>query len=376
MTTALHLVPDPDDEHPTPSDTAGEQQPTQAAPAAVEQPGEEPTGDEAELEDEEPAPMRALAMPDLRPYVSLAWIPAVINAGLAATRRWRERAPERKAARRARKKDRRAADEPTGGRRLSAMAADYLAGTRILLGHLAAWLRGEYGRKDMKTPTRLGVVGLAGYCAVRTVITWPVWGPVGITVVWCCAALGALHKQRAEQGEKRPTGKAAKGEAKTPEQAPAEDAEQAPAEAAEEPPAPPSPEVVARTLHRLVGEGRGVLLTTLRQHLGLADTRAVREVLDWAGIRVRPGVRTAAGNGPGVHRQDFPPCPSSPDPAQGGDVVAGQSANANANNAESGPQKGVGVDGSGPARKYPFDVVRDPARGPSGWAIIPREQDT
>ncbi|MFE7214564.1 hypothetical protein ACFU93_32410 [Streptomyces sp. NPDC057611] len=371
MTTALHLVPEPDDEHTPPSDTAGEQQPTEAAPATVE----------AELEDEEPAPLQALAMPDLRPYVSLEWIPAVINAGLEATRRWRKQAPERKAARRARKKERRAAGEPTGRRRLWAMAADYLAGTRFLLGHLAAWLGGEYGPKDMKTPARLAALGFAGYCAVRTVTTWPVWGPVGITVVWCCAALGALHRQRAEQGDKQPTGKAAKALAKTAEQTPAEgpvedtgdspdeDPEEAPAEAAAEPAAPPSREAIAGALHHLVGEGRGVLLTTLRQHLSLPHTRALREVLDAAGIRVRPGVRTPAGNGPGIHTNDFPPPPPSPDPAHGDRCLPRSGANNNNANAERSPQKGLRADGSYWPEGKPYHLEPD-ASNPHRTLIV------
>ncbi|MFJ3249126.1 hypothetical protein [Streptomyces sp. NPDC086782] len=360
MTAALHLVPDPDDEPTPPPDTAGEQHPTQTAPAADEQPGEEPADDE--LEDEEPAPMRVLAMPDLRPYTSLEWIPAVINAGLEAARRWRKQAPKRKAARRARKKERHAAGEPTSRHRLWAMAADYLAGTRILLGHLAAWLRGDYGPKDMKVPARLAVVAFAGYCAVRTVTTWSLWGPVGITVVWCCAALGALHRQRAEQDKKQPTGKAAKAPAKAPaktaEQAPAdtfaedaddspdEDPEEAPAEPAAEPPAPPSREAIAGALHRLYKGGSGVLLTTLREHHSLPHTRAVREVLAGAGIRVREGVRTPAGNGPGIHTNDFPPAPPSPDPTQGDGVAAGQSTNNNNANAESVPREGLRADDS------------------------------
>ncbi|MFF4900497.1 hypothetical protein [Streptomyces sp. NPDC001068] len=366
MTTALHLVPDPEDPTPPPA-VAGEQCPTAAALSAVEapaelpgdvEPGEEDTDGQADLDDEVPATRRALSIPDLRPYADVSWIPDVINAGATGARRWRQRAPERKAARRAERKKQEAAGELVGRRRAWRMAADYLAGTRILVGHLVAWLSGEYGPKDMKVPARLGAVGIAGYCVVRTFLAWPVWGPVGIATVWCCAALGVLHKQRAEQAPKHPTATAPKGVARKPgppparaaEQAPAEDAGDFRAEAAEEapaePPAPPSREVISGALHGLVGEGRGVLLTTLRQHLGLADTRAVREVLDEASIRVRSGVRTVAGNGPGVHLQDFPPPPPSPDPSHGDGVVAGEGANANANNAESGPQKRLGVDDS------------------------------
>lgn len=373
MTAALHLVPDDPDDKTPPPETAGEQHPTEAAPAAVEEPGEEP------------AHRRALAMPDLRPYASLAWIPAVINAGREGARRWRQRAPERKDARRAAKANAEAAGEPIGRARLVAMAADYLAGTRLLVGYLAAWLSGEYGPKDMKVPARLAAAGFAGYCLYRTVTTWPVWGPVGLTVIYCAAALGALHRQHAEQGKKQPAGKAGKGVAnvpgppparaaeQAPDEGPVEAAEQAPDEAAEEasaePPAPPSREVISGALHGLVGEGRGVLLTTLCQHLSLPHTRAVREVLDGAGIRVRPGVRTAAGNGPGVHLSDFPPPPLSPDPAQGTGVVAGESANANANNAESGPQEGLGAGGTYWPEGKDYHFEPDPSN-PHGTVIV------
>lgn len=380
MTAALHLVPDPDEEPTLPPDTAGEQ-PTEAATAAVEEPGEENAPDEDADLDEEPARVRALAMPNLRPYASLAWIPATINAGVEGARRRHQRAPERKAARRAAKAQAQAAGEPMGRARLWAMAADYLAGTRLLLGYLAAWLGGEYGPKDMKVPARLAAVGFAGYCGYRTVTSSPVWGTVGLTVVYCAAALGALHQQRAEQGKKQPTGTATKGVAKapgpppaqaaeqtpaeTPADAPAEDAEQAPAEAVEETPAepqaPPSREAIAGALHHLYRGGSGVLLTTLRQHLSLPHTRAVREVLDGAGIRVREGVRTPGGNGPGIHTHDFPPPPPSPDPAHGDPCLPRSGANNNNANAESGPQKGLRADGSywPPGKPYHYEAHPD-----------------
>jgi hypothetical protein len=374
MSAALHLMPGPDDEPTPPLDTAGEHPST----PAIQQPGEPPAlddvqpgehaepHDEEELEDEEPAPGRTLAMPDLRPYASLEWIPAVINAGVEGARRRREHAPERKAARKARKAERHAADEPAARPRPWLMAVDYLTGTRILLGHLIAWLGGEHGPKGMTVPARLGATGLSLYFAYRTATTWPVWGPVGLTAAYCCATLGVLHKQRAAQAKKKPSPKAAKTVTKTPEPPPAdtlvEDAgeadEHAPGEAAEEvpeqssveaavePPAPPSREVIAGALYGLYRGGSGVLLTALRQHLSLPHTRAVREVLGEAGIRVREGVRTPAGNGPGIHTDDFPPQPPSPDLYQGEAVVAGQSANNNNANAESGGEKGFGVDGT------------------------------
>lgn len=98
----------------------------------------------------------------------------------------------------------------------------------------------------------------------------------------------------------------------------------------------PGEEGLADLIRGLVGDDRGILLTALRQPLQAADTRAVRGLLAGAGIRVREGVRTEAGNGPGVHRDDVPtPSPLPVDPPAN-PVVAGEcannAANANANN--------------------------------------------
>jgi len=103
-------------------------------------------------------------------------------------------------------------------------------------------------------------------------------------------------------------------------------------EPTEHQPTPPDPQDVEDLVRDLIGDDRGALLTALRQPLHAADTRAVRELLAAAGIRVRPGVRTADGNGPGVHRDDL----AAPSPAPADipvDVVAaGEDANTNANN--------------------------------------------
>ncbi|WP_143672364.1 hypothetical protein [Streptomyces sp. OK228] len=398
MTAALHLVPDPDEPTPPP-DTAGEQHPTpEAAPAAAEEQGEElpgdaepgeedtPDDDQADLDDEEPAPGRALAMPDLRPYVDPSWIPAVINAGAEGTRCWRQRAPERKAARRADRKKREAAGELFGRRRAWQMAADYLNGTRLLLGHLAAWLSGEYGPKDMKVPARLVAVGVAGYCAVRTVMAWPVWGTVGLTVVYCAAALGALHRQRAEQAPKQPSGKTAKtakvpgppparAAVQAPAEGPVEDADDSLAEAAEEAPAEPP---LTALIRAEIGTENGVHLADLRPamratfpHLSEATDEELREVLEQAGWDPSKKFRARGRAGrQGVHRNQLPPLPSpgggpghSPDHSpQGGDrprPADSSEAESSGDQAESGGDGGV-------------DIIPDPDRGPSAWRVVPR----
>ncbi|MEU6649495.1 hypothetical protein ABZ904_08610 [Streptomyces sp. NPDC046900] len=79
-----------------------------------------------------------------------------------------------------------------------------------------------------------------------------------------------------------------------------------------------APDVVA-ALWAVAGTGRNVLLTELRNELGVGDTKVVRALLGEAGVPVRSGVRTVAGNGPGVHRDDLPalPLPRSAPPESG-----------------------------------------------------------
>ncbi|MEV0016648.1 hypothetical protein [Streptomyces tendae] len=389
MTAALHLVPEPDDEPTPPPDTAGEQQPTTAAAAAIDHgrpPGDAeaadettPADDQADPHEEEPAPRRALAMPDLRPYADPSWIPAVINAGLEGARRWRRGAPDRKAARRAAKAKAKAAaqaaGDPMGRARLVAMATDYLTGTRLLLGHLAAWLSGEYGPKDMNVPARLAALGLAGYSAVRTVLAWPTWGTLSLAVVYCAAALGALHRHRAEHAEKKPTGKAAKDVARKPGPPPAQGADQTPAEGAEEAPAEPSLTALVRAE---IGTENGVHLADLRPAmraafpaLAEATDEELREVLEQAGWDPSKKFRARGHAGrQGVHRNQLPPLPSpggGPDHApdhspRGGDRARpanSPAAESSGDRAESGDDRGV-------------DIIPDPERGPSAWKVVPR----
>jgi hypothetical protein len=94
----------------------------------------------------------------------------------------------------------------------------------------------------------------------------------------------------------------------------------------------PSPDDAVAALPLLVGEGRGVLLTTLQDYLQVPDTKVVRKLLAEAGVTVKDGVRASAGNGPGVHVDHFPPPSPTASGAPAGGVGAGESANANANN--------------------------------------------
>lgn len=116
----------------------------------------------------------------------------------------------------------------------------------------------------------------------------------------------------------------------------------------------PVPPDISGALRRLVGDDRGVLLTVLRDDLQLPDTKAARTLLAEAGIRVRSGVRTSAGNGPGVHADDIPPAPPLPDEG----CWCRSDANANTNNgSERGGREGLRVERIGQSGY----ILRDPA---------------
>ncbi|MFF2773366.1 hypothetical protein ACFVU3_00515 [Streptomyces sp. NPDC058052] len=90
---------------------------------------------------------------------------------------------------------------------------------------------------------------------------------------------------------------------------------------------------IVAVLQALGEGGNGVLLTALREAAELPDTKTVRHLLDEAGIRVRAGVRTPAGNGPGVHADDIPPpSPTTSSPSQDRCSCSSGAANANTNN--------------------------------------------
>lgn len=89
---------------------------------------------------------------------------------------------------------------------------------------------------------------------------------------------------------------------------------------------------IAEQLQALSDGGHHVLLTQLQAAADLPDTKAVRALLDEAGIRVRTGVRTPAGNGPGVHQDDIPvPLPRDGE-TPSGRCLCSSGANANTNN--------------------------------------------
>ncbi|PSK43950.1 hypothetical protein B0E38_07755 [Streptomyces sp. 111WW2] len=391
MTTALHLVPDPADEPTPPPEATGEQPPTagpvvdldelgDSTPPAdadeLDETGEDPDVDDEDDEDDEPAPARALALPDLRPYVSLDWIPQVVNAGVEGARRSRKRARRERAERR----EQRAPREPIT-RRLLTVAIDVAAGTLGMLRHAAAWLGGEGGPSSVKVQGRIGLALLAGYFCCRAVDTWPTYAVLALIAAWLGGALGTAHRARGEGEEKTPP----KGRGKSVEKKPGPPPADTPDEPADDTPTEgpeqaPEEDPLTALIRAEIGGDNGVHLSDLRPamraalpHLSGASDERLREVLTEAGWDPSKKFRARGRAGrQGVHRNQLPPLPSpegapghSPRAAlQGGD----RPRPANSSEAESGGERpGEGRRGAG---ERDYDVVPDPEWGPTAWRIV------
>lgn len=115
---------------------------------------------------------------------------------------------------------------------------------------------------------------------------------------------------------------------------------------------------VAAALRELSGDaGTSVLLTTLRNRLKLPDTKAVKALLDEAGIPHK-AVRTPAGNGPGVYKTDIPPAPSPADEPHGERCCCRSDDNNNADNApDGGGQKETRVEAIGDGGRRVSEVA-------------------
>ena len=105
---------------------------------------------------------------------------------------------------------------------------------------------------------------------------------------------------------------------------------------------------VAAALRELSGDAdTSVLLTTLRNRLELPDTKAVKALLDEAGIPHK-AVRTPDGNGPGVHKTDIPPMVSPAAEPHDERCCCRSDDNNNADNTPGdGSQKGTRVEAIG-----------------------------
>lgn len=111
-------------------------------------------------------------------------------------------------------------------------------------------------------------------------------------------------------------------------------------EAPEADPEEQEPVDIVAVLQELGEGGQHVRLTQLQEAAGLPDTKAVRTLLDEAGIPIRTGVRAGGRNGPGVHHEDIPRKETSPSER----CLCRSRANTNPNNeAEDGSEKGLRV---------------------------------
>ncbi|THA56116.1 hypothetical protein [Streptomyces sp. A1136] len=107
---------------------------------------------------------------------------------------------------------------------------------------------------------------------------------------------------------------------------------------------------IVAALQALAADGQHVRLTQLREAAKLPDTKAVRALLDEAGIRIRDGVRAAGKNGPGVHHDDVPPLLGMEKGTPSGRCLCSSNDNTNANNAAlSDPREGLHVEAIGQA---------------------------
>jgi hypothetical protein len=102
---------------------------------------------------------------------------------------------------------------------------------------------------------------------------------------------------------------------------------------------------IVTALHGLSPAGAvNVRLTQLQEALGVADTKAVRTLLDQASVPIRSGVRAGGKNGPGVHSDDIPRSCDAPS----GGCWCRSDANTNANNDDGeGPREGFRVEAIG-----------------------------
>lgn len=277
-------------------------------------------------------------------------------------------------------------------------------GTGVLLVLLAGYLSGTIGKRG-GIGARWAGVGFLAYCAVRLSMRYPDAPAALLAALTCAVVLAGLGHIQAP-GRKSSTKASAKPKEKamaapaaadgaatarrslrarvlgrgepTAEACPTApeggggEGDEEPVEEAGEAAAGASREAVVRALHELVEGGSGVLHTTLARRLQLPHTRAVKAVLDEAEIAYRPGVRSVEGNGPGVHRDDFPPLPPAREAPQGAGVVAGKEPTPTPTTPPTAPGEGLGAhstEWTAEELERGLRSVPDPDRGPNSSKI-------
>ncbi len=190
----------------------------------------------------------------------------------------------------------------------------------------------------------------AGAAALLLIVGGPLvwslarpWIQPGIGVllgVWWIAAL--IHAPARGESIAKEKKEAGQGAAEEGEDHPSTPPDQEPSEEPDEAPAVTSPTTAdARRAVALLGaDGTHVALTAVTARLAAEHPRwkrsgkAVRALLQEARVEVRGGVRVDGVSVPGIHHDDVPPLPSPSESTPEPVVVAGQSNNNNANNAQ------------------------------------------
>jgi hypothetical protein len=315
---AIQQAPDPDGETAQlaaglTGETAHEPHEPEPDPLTPE-PGEPEPGEPGERQ---PEPLPTLALPSLRPYADPKAVVEITRRGIKASRR-----PARRLARR-------------GAAGIAGAIRHTLAGTAALLGLLAGWLTGQYGKHGARL-TRFGVAAAAVLGIAHTLADYPTEGTIGLALGW--VVVGFAHRAGALDALlRKATGEQQKNGKKDGGKAPADDA-QAPqrrgltrwlrrksAPVADEQPEQDSDEPPLTALIReLIGDDNGVHLQDLRPamrarfpHLSGASDQQLRTVLIEAGFDPSRTFRAKGVAGrAGVHRDELPP-PPSPGDGQG-----------------------------------------------------------
>ncbi|MGW1162550.1 hypothetical protein ACWD48_30995 [Streptomyces sp. NPDC002519] len=393
MTAPTHLRPVPDGDSASGKIPQGDDAGTSSSPAAdaiddVLPP--EQQVDRAGEPGEDDAPRRALAMPDLRPYVVVDRSTAEEFGSLVAE------------------------VTSTVGRRIVRRLAGVprflwtplRTGTRVLLTVGRAWFTGDIAPKISPVTRLLVIPGLVVYAAAHTAAVYPL-APLVLLPAWPAAAVIAerwattqVLRTRLAKGTK-PSAKQARGAArsltdrladvlKQPAHALSADAagpsSAAPAdggtatahaarETSEEYVEPPAEDPLTALLRELIGTDNGVHLQDLRPAMrerlpGLQDAsdEELRERLLRAGYDPARKFRARGKAGrAGVHRDELPPLPSS---SESPSSVSGPlSARGEGLRPADSPPRSPLLSGGGDPAKSEVRIVPDPERGPSAWRV-------